>query len=317
MGLKSFLLRLLAFLFIAFIGFYYTGKFDNSDHDFTNDNNVLSLKYKNRFDSLDILFVGNSYCYSGIIPQYFDSINYRTYNLGISTAGAFFYELVVNEYLKNCKQQPKSIYFLISPTTFSTLSDNFLAYPIHRYLENPISNEAATLEYNLYRTYIEMMHKSFKKGCNNILKNKQKDDNYHELITSKGYVKNNDVCTQKIINQTQHLYYPLRSNVFSDHKLVYLLKYLRELRDKSKIEIVFFDLPTYKLKDYFNSLFILKYDSIRDNLKKEFKFVSLDTTLNISNFQNIDHLNESGARVVTRRLINLIESTQNKDRISK
>jgi hypothetical protein len=314
MGFKSFLLRLLAFIFIAFIGFYFTSKFDNSDHDFTNDNNVLSLKYKNRFDSLDILFVGNSYCYSGIIPQYLDSINYRTYNLGISTAGAFFYELVVNEYLKNCKQQPKAIYFLISPTTFSTFSDNFLAYPIHRYLEKPISNEEVTLKYNLHRTYIEMMHKSFKKGCKNILKNRQKDDNYHELITSKGYIKSNDVCTQKIINQTQHLYYPLRSNVFSDHKLVYLLKYLRELRDKSKIEVVIFDLPTYKLEDYFNSPFILKYDSIKNNFKKEFKFVALDSTLSNSNYQNIDHLNESGARVVTRRLINLIESTQNKER---
>jgi len=300
--------RLLLFFLIAFLFLLLLSRIDNIDKKLSQDNNIVSIKNKSKFDSLDILFVGNSYCYSGIIPEIFDSINYKTYNLGISTAGPYFYELLLDEYLAQCQQKPKSIYLLISPTTFSCLADNFLAYPIHRYLENSFTNEYIAYKYKEYNEYDEILQKSIRKGFSNIFTVGMKKNENFETLLSKGYCKSTQVYTSNILKSTQALYYPLRKDNFSEIKFKHLLNYLENLNKIRNIEIVLFDLPTNELKNYYNSNFISNYNVGKSILSKKYKFISLDSSLPNSCFQNIDHLNYSGAQIVTNNLVRIILS---------
>lgn len=305
MSLKYLLIKVLVFLLLPILPVYFLSKYDNTDKLYNQDNNIVSLQNKSKFDSLDILFIGNSYCYSGIIPAYFDSIDLKTFNLGIATAGPFFYEILINDYLANCKKKPKSIYLLISPTTFSLMSDNFLAYPIHRYLENSISNEAATLKYDLYDSYLEMLQKSIKKGYNNFFLKKNVIEKKDNLFNNKGFVKVTDTCTDEIIKSTQKLYFPLTNDIFSKKKFNYLLNYAAKFKSQN-IEIVFFDLPTNKLQSYINPTFIEEYNKEKNNLRKQFKFISIDSSIASSSFRNIDHLNFNGAKWATKKIITSI-----------
>ena len=300
--------RLLLFFLIASFFLLLLSKFDNIDKKLNQDNNIVSIKNKSKFDSLDILFVGNSYCYSGIIPEIFDRINYKTYNLGISTAGPYFYELLLDEYLANCQQKPKSIYLLISPTTFSCLADNFLAYPIHRYLENSFSNEYIAYKYKQYTKYDQILHKSIRKGFNNIFTKGTNKDESFQILVSKGYCKSTQIYTSNILKSTHELYYPLKKDNFSEIKFKHLLNFLEYLNTTTNIEIVLFDLPTNELKNYYNSNFISNYNVGKSILSKKYKFISLDSSLPNSCFQNIDHLNYSGAQIATNNLVRIILS---------
>jgi len=305
MNIKYLLKRIAVFTVIPILPIYFLSKYDNMDRQYNQDNNVASLQNKSKFDSLDILFIGNSYCYSGIIPAYFDNIGLKTYNLGIATAGPYFYEVLINDYLSNCKKKPKSIYLLISPTTFSSMADNFLAYPIHRYIDNNISNEQVSLKFGLYSTYLEMLQKSIKKGYKNITTKNCNIEKNEDLFEAKGFYKMTDTCTNETITNTEKLYLPLVKDVFSSKKLEYLANYAKELKLRN-IEVVFFDLPTYKLKNYLNPVFIADYNAAKENIKKQFKFVSTDSSISGNYFRNIDHLNFNGAKWVTKKMVSNI-----------
>ncbi len=307
MNIKFLLKRAIVFWALPILPVFFLSKYDNLDKLYNQDNNVASLQNKAKFDSLDILFIGNSYCYSGIIPAYFDSIGLKTYNLGIATAGPYFYEMLVNDYLAHCKQKPKSIYFLVSPTTFSLMSDNFLAYPIHRYINKNFSNEAITFKYNLYNVYLDMVQKSLKKGYTGIKENNNKIAINESLLLSKGFYKITDTCTETTIKNTQNLYLPLANDAFSQIKLKHLLNFAATLKSQN-INLVFFDLPTFKLTSYFKASFLDDYSNAVSDLKKQFNFMSIDSNLSQNSFRNIDHLNFNGAKWVTKKMVNNISS---------
>ena len=153
--MKIFLKKLLLFTFYAsaiiasIISVF--GKYDNTDRYTSKNPNIYRLNIVSNYDNLDILFLGNSHCYSGIIPRMLDSIGVNSYNLGIATAGISFYEIIINDYLLNVNTPPQNIFIYLGPLTFSSKSDNYIKYPIHRYLDNPISNIEVVLNYKLYK----------------------------------------------------------------------------------------------------------------------------------------------------------------------
>lgn len=67
--MKKFILDTLMFVITFIVIIFILGgvaSFDNLDRKTADNNNIVSLQNKAKYDSLDVLFVGNSYCYSGI-----------------------------------------------------------------------------------------------------------------------------------------------------------------------------------------------------------------------------------------------------------
>ena len=305
--MKNFLKKILLFVTLPILPIFFIGNFDNIDKQTSNNHNIIRIQTKSNYDSLDILFVGNSYCYSGIIPSLFDEVGIRSYNLGIATAGPFFYELIINDYLEFINTKPKSIFILVSPITFSILADNFSAYPIHRYLENPKTNEEIVFQFGLPDEYINLFKKSVTKGIKNLINKKVKnEENY---TTERGFIPSEITNNETIVQNTQYLYTPLKNENFNQQYFAYLKKIVRELETKG-IKIVFYELPTNMLYEYFNSQYLLSYKSAIESLKSDYIFLSNELKLNNDCFRNIDHLNTKGAEIATKSIIEKIKNNE-------
>ena len=95
--MRNYIVRTTIFLLIALTAMLVINLFDNIDKQTSSNHNIASLRHVQTMDHLDILFVGNSYCYSGINPQHFDSAGLNVYNAGLAAGGPFSYDLVVND----------------------------------------------------------------------------------------------------------------------------------------------------------------------------------------------------------------------------
>ncbi|MBK8519571.1 MAG: hypothetical protein IPL54_01385 [Chitinophagaceae bacterium] len=268
--MKIFLKQLSLYLLLPLAIMLTIGLFDNSDKKYSPNENIIKLQNLNSFDSLDFLFVGNSYCYSGIKNSMFDSLNIRTFNLGIATAGPLFYKLTITDYLSSIKKYPNYTFLLVSPTSFSNGADNFSAYPIHRYLDKPVSNfSLATSQLKMIFLYPELVQKSFKKGVNNIISfNKTAPvNNINPLLASKGYESSKIIIDKKIVKETEGLYMPFKKETFSNSRYSILLDIIAILQEKG-IKVILFDLPTNKLSKYYNAEFNKTYNDVIADLKK-------------------------------------------------
>lgn len=275
-------------------------RFDNKNVRATTNLNIQRIQNSDSFDSLDILFMGNSYCYSGVNPQYLDSLGLRTYNLGVATAGPFFYDYLINDYLDN-NASPEKIMLLISPTTFSIKADNFIDYPIHRYLKKPWSNEKVVWDFGNYRDYFLLLFNSSVKGVKYCLLPKKKD--IKPDLRAKGFFGSEDVFSQEVLKKDRYLYNGLAGEEFDQEKGDHLLAMAGALRQKG-IQVIFFEVPTNLLNNFYSQKFLKQYNDYRAALKKsDFLVLTNEVTLDATHFRNIDHLNSKGAAVVTRSII--------------
>lgn len=304
--MKLFLLRIatftIGFILLIIVPTLLISRYDNLDKRVSENHNIISLQTKSKFDSLDILFVGNSYCYSSIDTRYLDSLKISTFNLGIATAGIEFYDLIVNDYFDHINSPPKKVMLLVTPMTFTSKSDNFSFYPIHRYLENEKSNINIAINYNKTGDIVKLYKKSTKKGLINLL-SKNNFDKYIKRANNKGFLSSNRVINSKVISKDEHLYLPLKNECFKNYKLEKLLKIADEIKKRGS-EVLFFELPTHLLNNYFKTEYLSEYKHGLNQLKKKFKFISIDPSLfNESNFRNIDHMNCTGAKIATQEII--------------
>jgi len=279
----------------------FVGRFDNVNAVYSDNGNIKRIKQKANFDSLDILFVGNSYCYSGINPAYFDSINIQTFNLGIPTAGPYIYELVVDDYLRDAKHLPENVFFLISPMTFSSKADNFPAYPIHRYLNQPISNEKLVLEYGIVDQYVNLSKKSFVKGIEN-LKSGIITTAAISPLENKGYSPSDVVVNDSIVKNSESLYLDLLKNKLNQDYVQHLMDLSDRLLAKG-VKVTYFELPTYKLKNYFNPDYLEDYEGVIEAVLEKYGLVRISPNMSDLNYRNIDHLNANGATKCTLEMI--------------
>ncbi len=302
--MKRFLMYILLFFSILVLmaaAVAIIGRFDNLNAAFSDNGNIKRIQQKSNFDKLDILFIGNSYCYSGINPEFFDSLDVNTYNLGIPTAGPYIYELVVNDYLKEVKHLPKKILFLISPMTFSSKADNFPAYPIHRYLSEPLSNEGLVLKYGIIDQYVNLSKKSFEKGIENL---RAGVITTAEIIPveRKGYSPSYAIVNDSIVMSSENLYLSLAKDKLDEHYIKHLFNLCSEFREKN-IQVNFFELPTNKLSNYFSDEYLRNYESLLDSVKQKYQLFRIQPELTDYHYRNIDHLNANGANVCTPELI--------------
>jgi len=278
-------------------------KYDNRDR--ITDENILRLNASKTNKKLDILFIGSSYVYSGIIPGTFDSLGLNTFNLGVATSGPYFNELIINDYLSS-QPAPGLICIAIAYTTFSEIaSDIWDQYPIHRYLDSPVSNEKVFLNYTNAKTYFAMLRKSFKKGSQNFLTGQGGIDTVQlNLIkASKGYNKSLDYCTRLKLEEEEEIFNPYLKSTFNKKKEKKLIE-LIEKYSVAGINIVVVAPPTFKLKNFFSDKYKEEYQGFISRLKtKNITFLTdIDEKYDPTCFRNTDHLNFKGAKIFSEFL---------------
>ena len=266
------------------------------------DDNSLRLKAAEKMTKIDYLFIGSSYAYSGIIPAIFDSTGVNTFNLGIATAGPFFNEIVLDDYL-SVHEKPNYLFIIIAHTTFSEIaSDVWSQYPIHRYLSYPLSNEEVFMRYTSPITYFEMLRKSFKKGTENIFTEKNEIDSaaLREIETSRGYFKSIESTGIEKLKDEKEIFLPYLKSIYSDRKEKKLLEIVAKCR-KLNIKIILIEPPTYKLQDFFSIDFKNKYSRFMEKLQNDSIKILRDSqnSYDSSCFRNTDHLNYKGASIFT------------------
>lgn len=286
---------------LLFLGLMVFSSYDNKDKYLSGNENIQTLICKNNFDSLDILFVGNSYAYSGIYSNMFDSIGLKVFNCGIAASGIYFYDLVINDYLLSCKSAPKNIYILLTPMTFSSKSDDFIAYPIHRYLNTPHSNFDVAKKYNLYNEFIPMYSKSSRKAFQNIFRKNKHTFQFN--MSEKGFIPNSKTTNDTLLKIGKIKYSDLEKNVFDLKKAEYLLEMAKRINSKST-KVVFVELPTNLLSSCFNKNYIKCYEQLWSDISKEYKTIKVSPTLFSKNhYRDVDHLNTKGAIIATQTII--------------
>jgi hypothetical protein len=303
--MKLLLRNYIFFLLSLFVIIIFLSKFDNLDKFKNSNSNIVSLQRKSAIKDLDILFIGNSYCYSGIQPVLFDKIGINTLNLGIASAGPYFYELIVDDYLSHVSRPPVSIFILVSPMMFSSQSDNFVEYPIHRYLENPVSHFTISHRYQQYSKLPKMYQKSIKRATLNILLNQSVvNDSFY--IIDRGFLKNDIIVNQEIISADKKFYEKLSNEAIDLEKVRKLEQIINALEAKG-IRVILFELPTYLLKNYFNQYYLKGYETVIKKIKLKNILFRIDETKFCANsYRNIDHMNTEGSIIATKLLISEI-----------
>ncbi|MCZ4407287.1 hypothetical protein O3Q51_00595 [Cryomorphaceae bacterium 1068] len=296
-----FLLKTLAFTGIVLITLRIIGTADNTHAAVSANQNIKRLQLAAQFDSLDILFVGNSYAYSSIIPASFDHEGFHTFNLGTASAGPFFYEIITHDYLETCSQKPKTIALTISPITFSILSDNFETYPIHRYLHKPIQNEAIAIEEGSPILYFQLLGKSAEKAAQN-LRDGDATGSSKEVISPRGFYSSDELYNDSIYAFTHHFYLPLKEDFFDNNKAERLKSFIGSLNEKG-IKVVLIEMPTNRLRDFISAEFMTDYAQFKKTLAAQYPIINFSGELTEHDYRNIDHMNVNGAKKFSQFLL--------------
>jgi len=248
--------------------------------------------------------MGSSITYASINPAYFDSIGLRTFNFGIATAGPQFYEILIDDYLKNTHKTPMNVALAINPAMFTNKADDFKAYPIHRYLKTPVSNIELVMKYNMWLDYPGLLHKSSLKGFRNIgtfIMRKKSGKNADPMQT-KGFYPSEDTYSEDGVNHEG--YYgeiALKDFEGKTQKLIEVAEKYKELG----INIIFHEVPDFKLRSNLSENLLQKYDTFLEQIKKDDRFTFYDTyfELDSTHFRDYEHMNNKGADNYTKYFI--------------
>ena len=312
--MKKFITQLILFFAIFSIVLISIAKFDNVGRCYNKSENVQKLLCMQQFDSLDILFLGNSYCYSGINPMYFDSAGIKIFNLGISSAGINYYRVLANDYIATAKKKPKSVFMLVSPMTFSDKSDDAMNNPIYRYANYPLSVEKYMYLYdrNLITSYPKIVARSFSRTFVNLYAYFTSKKNYCEaenntMFFTKGFIASTKKSSFKDNLKTNHFFTPFFTCKFDTCKAQKFFDLADELESKN-IKAVFYQLPSNKLYSFFNAGYLHEYAAFITKLKQKHCFIFVDMKLDEQYYRDQDHLNADGAIIADREMIRLIKA---------
>jgi hypothetical protein len=298
---KEILLRVLIFTISLYLLFKIPGLFDI--HAANEQSVDLSrLQCSRSIDSCELLFLGGSYSYSSINPKYFDSLGIKSFNLGISGSGVYFTEILLNDFYKNSKFKPSYLLFDISLFAFSDRSDDFYAYPLHRYLQEIMSHEGLLLKYpDLINIFPKLIVKSCQKGIASFYKKTLiKADS---VCFYKGFYPNYSIRSSLVMQNDSMLLRDFYKARFDNNKLkVFLDMTLRY--SKMGCKIYWFEAQTDKLKNYFSTDYLNNYQIALKQLKNSdyLHEIELDITFNNEDYRNTDHLNYFGASKFSSKL---------------
>jgi hypothetical protein len=312
--MKQFGKQLFFFFLVFFIIVFTITRFDNIGRCHNKNANIQKLTCVTSFDSLDILFLGNSYCYSGVNTAYFDSVHIRSFNLGVATGGINYYPVLVNDYLASVKVPPRSVFLLVSPMTFSSKSDDAMNNPIYRYLNHPVSLEEYILtgDRTLLKNYPKLVARSVSRTFVNsynyfVTKKNFCDTGNNEMYRSKGFIFSDIKTSPKAELKTKRFFIPLLKENFMTEKKNKLLAFANEL-EKKKIKVVFYELPSNVLYSYFNPGYLKAYADFIMGLRGKFTYIKVPLKLEKNYYRDQDHLNGMGAALASRNMITQIKT---------
>jgi hypothetical protein len=206
---------------------------------------------------------------------------------------------------------------LVSPTTFSTQADDWENYPIHRYLNKPESNEEVALRYGNIKDYPVMVFNSLRKGLNNLTARKNNVDSKElkKIFDFRGLFVDSTVTSDLLEKSISSLFTPL----LKDHFNVESAKLMTNLANKIKamgITVIFFEVPTNHLNNYFSADFLSSYEEYCKQISKDYPLLRNGLHLATSYFRNIDHTNTQGAYQFTHYLIDKLYNHNPGEKIS-
>ena len=211
---------------------------------------------------------------------------------------------------------------MISPIMFSSKSDLFYLYPIHRYLEKPLTNIGLVWSLNNFEILFPLYKHSLEKVFNffllfveyklkEITNNSKKNDSGKFIQTKsekfklKGFHKNMYKASSKEISFQQKNYNELSNEHFNLEKFKQFLE-ITEKIEKKGIDLTIFEVPTYSEK-CFSEKFISVYNISKSLL--DYKIIEIDKNkFSFENFRDIDHMNDSGADIFTEEIIYFIKN---------
>src|SRR5262249_28716300 len=157
--------------------------------------------------------------------------------------------------------------------TFSDLaSDNWDKYPIHRYLAQPLSNEAVCLRYDGYSRYTSMVSNSLRKSINALWSRERGPTaaEYFAAIKQKDSLKGYDarplvVFTDSLYNADKIKYEGFLEDNFSTKRKDKLFELITSL-EKQGIHVILLESPAFKIRNFFNDPYIADYERFRIEL---------------------------------------------------
>jgi len=274
------------------------------------DPNVVRMSVAAKFDKLDYLIVGPSYVYNAIDTRAFDRLTLRSYDLAVATAGPYYYELMINDYLGQTKVVPRTILLNISLITFCEESDNWINYPIYRYLHGPISNEDLFCRgYISMPEYVKITRASFKTGFAKLAGLDGKPGTGLEAVRLeterfKGFVPKDEVYSDAILRRNIAVYEQCLACEFLEKKEAQLFKVIEECQSRG-IKVIINEIPTFMLENFFNDIYKVRYKRLRSIIiDRHINFIENNLLLDRSCFSSPDHMNTKGAEIYTAYLIN-------------
>jgi len=260
----------------------------------------------------DYLFVGPSYCYNGIYTPILDSAGKSSFILGVATAGPYFYEILIDDYLAYCKKKPKVIFVNISPGTCSDIFDNWASYPIHRYLNNPLSNEKILWRYTDLKDYSLLLRKSIKKSFASLMQDHKKVVDDFEalkagLAEAKGFSYSDLVLTDSILDLQRPVYNKFKTSLFNQDKADYFIGLVKKYKEQN-INMVAFEVPTFRLRDFLSPEFKEAYLLFKERICQN-KIDLIEDKSGVDDyayFSTADHMNTRGAKLFTASLLKRI-----------
>jgi hypothetical protein len=303
--MKLFILKSVVFVLFILTLTRVIGIFDNKDKFTTTNGDALKALKMTEFDSLNLLFMGNSYCYSSIAIPLFDSLNRRTFNLGIATTGLNFYQLLWMEYSNTVKKLPDTVCILLSPMTFAGQADNWNEYPIHRYLQHDVSNEKVVIQFNQWTDYPFLLFNSCKKGITNLLtRNPSKPDSsdFAYLYYNKGFVIDSSITSNESEKKITQFYTSLIKDKYSSNNTQRVLDLAAQVQDKG-CAVIFYETPTNSLNNYFTKEYLNAYNKTLDEVALKHHLIRKPENFTRTDYRNIDHTNTQGAYKYTTYFI--------------
>ena len=155
-----------------------------------------------------------------------------------------------------------------------------------------------------------MYKKSFEKGFINILSSNDFEKNWNQsILRDKGFIGSDQNYNEGQIAETAHFFEPLSKEKWDNTK-VEKLNALVSFIEKKKIEVVFFELPTNLLFNYFNEGYLQCYERYVYQLSQSHNYLQIkDSLFTLDDYKDIDHLNTRGANKATQEVIDYLKKS--------
>ena len=258
-------------------------------------NTYLRLQEVDKFENVDILFLGSSHTYRSFDNRIFDRNGFSSFNLGSMGQTPLQTKVLLNRHLN--RLNPEVIIYEVYPAPFSALG---VGSAIDIIANDKIDRH--TLNMALKINHIKVYNSLFNAYIQDVLslnKNpKVRIQDKEDLYVSGGY-------TEKPIKHYQPRDLPSKRIDLKSKQIEAFNDCLDLISSKDiPVILVYAPLPSSNYSRYENND---EYDSIMRSYSKYYNFNKILTLDDSVHFYDMDHLNQKGVNLFNRKLIELMD----------